>query len=90
MTGTIKQDVQWYIADTGNMLSASFIILSFILIRSKTKTYQITLLAVFLVNIIDILHYWVCYKQNEMIIQVETLIMIQAAAQTILRKWRKG
>jgi hypothetical protein len=89
MTGEIKQDVQYYIYDTGNMLSTTFILLSFVLIQKKTTNYNITLLAVFLISIIDIIHYWLCYKQNEWVVTLEGLIMLLAAL-LILRKWNKG
>src|SRR6266540_1444621 len=86
VTGEIKQDVQWYLADTGNMLSFSFILLSFILTRKKTTKFQIALLAVFLISLIDIVHYWVCFKQNEWILTLEGLIMLLAALLINIRK----
>lgn len=87
MTGEIEQDVQWYICDTGNMLSFTLILLSFLIIRTKTKNYQIALLAVFLVSVIDIIHYWVCFKQNNSIVLLEGIIMLLAALLINLRKW---
>lgn len=87
MIGEVKQDVQWYIYDTGNMLSVTLIILSLILIPKKTKNYQIALLAVFLVSIIDIIHYWICFKQNNSIVLLEGLIMLLAALLINIRKW---
>lgn len=87
MTGGVMQDEQWYICDTGNMLSFSLILLSFLLIRKKTINYHIALLAVFLISIIDIIHYWLCYKQNESIVLMEGLIMLLAALLIIKRKW---
>lgn len=85
--GEVKQDVQWYVYDSGNMLSFSFILLSFILVRKKTINYHIALLAVFLISIIDIIHYWLCFKQNESIVLMEGLIMLLAALLIIKRKW---
>lgn len=90
MIGDVKQDVQWYIYDTGNMLSVSLIILSLLLIRTKTKNYQIALLAVFLISIIDIIHYWLFFKQNEWIVQLEGLIMLLAALLILIRKWKRA
>lgn len=87
VTGEVKQDVQWYIYDTGNMISVSFILLSFLLIQKKTINYHIALLAVFLISIIDIIHYWLCFKQNESIVLMEGLIMLLAALLIIKRKW---
>lgn len=90
MIGEIKQDAQWYICDTGNMLSATLILLSLLLIRMKTKNYQIALLAVFLISIIDIIHYWLYFKQNEWIVQLEGLIMLLAALLILIRKWKRA
>lgn len=87
MTGEVKQDVQWYIYDTGNMLSFSLILLSFVLVQKKTINYQIALIAVFLISIIDIIHYWICFKQNDSIVLIEGLIMLLAALLINLRKW---
>src|SRR6266540_4155703 len=70
VTGEIKQDVQWYLADTGK----------------KTTKFQIALLAVFLISLIDIVHYWVCFKQNEWILTLEGLIMLLAALLINIRK----
>lgn len=85
----IKQDVQWYIYDTGNMLSFTLILLSFILLKNKSKSYNQVLFAVFLISIIDIIHYWVCYKQNEWVVTLEGMIMFLAALLIFVRKWKK-
>ena len=90
MIGEIKQDVQWYICDTGNMLSFTFILLSFVLVNRKTPSYLIALKAVLIISIIDIIHYWVCYKQSELIILMEGLIMFLAASLILIRKWKKS
>ena len=83
------QDVQWYIFDTGNMLSTLFIVLSLLIVRIKTTSYRITLSAIFAISIIDIIHYWLCYKQSELIVTMEGLIMFLAASLIFIRKWRK-
>lgn len=87
MMGEVKQDVQWYIYDTGNMLSFSLILLSFVLVQKKTINYHIALIAVFLISIIDIIHYWICFKQNNSIVLIEGLIMLLAALLINIRKW---
>ena len=83
------QDVQWYVFDTGNMLSVSLIILSIVLIDRKTPSYRIALNAVFIISIIDIIHYWLCYKQSELIVLVEGLIMLLAASLILSKQWKK-
>lgn len=87
MTGDVKQDVQWYVYDTGNMLSFSLILLSFVLVQKKTINYQIALIAVLLISIVDIAHYWLCFKQNNSIVLIEGLIMLLAALLINIRKW---
>lgn len=82
------QDIQWYIFDTGNMLSTTFIILSLIIIRTKTTSYRWALSAVLTVSIVDIIHYWLCYKQSEYMVMVEGLIMLLAASLIACRKWK--
>lgn len=83
------QDVQWYLYDTGNMISTLCILLSFIIIKHKTPSYRIALNGILCISIIDIIHYWVCFKQNELIITMEGLIMILTASLITLRKWKK-
>jgi len=83
------QDIQWYLYDTGNMISTTLIILSLYIVKQKTPSYRIALSAILLVSIIDILHYWVCYKQNHLIITLEGLIMIIASSLITFRKWNK-
>jgi len=88
----ITQDVQYYIFDTGNMLSFSLILLSFILLKKKTYEYTVLLVTVFIVSLIDILHYWVYYKQSEFILLIESLMMIAASAFVTIRnttRWKK-
>lgn len=87
----ISQDIQYYVFDTGNMLSFSFILLSFILLRKKTADYSLALGATFLISIIDIAHYWLWYKQNEVIVTLESLIMILTSLLIIIRntRWKK-
>lgn len=85
----IEQDLQWYICDTGNMLSMSFIILSFILLKAKTIDYTICLITVFIISIIDIIHYWLWFKQEQQVVQFQGLLMVVAATLILRRKWKK-
>lgn len=90
--GSITQDIQYYVFDTGNMLSVSLILLSFILLKKKNYEYTVSLVTVFIVSLIDILHYWLYFKQNEFIVFSESLMMIAASAFVIIRntkRWKK-
>lgn len=81
------QDIQWYLYDTGNMLSTTLIILSLVIVREKTSSYRWALSVVLAISIIDILHYYLCFKQLEVIVTLEGLLMILAALIIGYRKW---
>lgn len=91
LDGTLfTQDIQWYLYDTGNMISTTLILLSLVIIKQKTPSYRIALSGILWISIIDILHYWLCYKQNELIITMEGLIMIITASLITFKKWKKA
>lgn len=82
------QDIQWYFYDTGNMLAGIFIILSFILLKTKNRTYTLTLIIILIINIIDLIHYWVCFKQDERVVWLESMLMVVLSLYLIIkRKW---
>lgn len=83
------QDIQWYLVDTGNMLSTTLIILSLVIVREKTTSYRLALSVVLAISIIDIIHYWLCFKQLDLIVTMEGLLMLLAALLILLRKWKK-
>lgn len=83
------QDVQYYWFDTGNMLSTTLIILSLLVIRTKTPSYRLALSVVLIISIIDIIHYWLCFKQCEAIVTMEGLLMLLAAFIIAYRKWKR-
>jgi len=89
----VTADIQYYIFDTGNMLSTSLIILSFILLTKKNFEYQISLALVFIISIMDIIHYWLYNKQNEFVLALEATRMITGALFVLTRnaptKWKK-
>lgn len=83
------QDVQYYWFDTGNMLSTTLIILSLVLIRQKTPSYRLALSVVLIISIIDLIHYWLCFKQLEALVILEGILMILAALIILYKKWIK-
>lgn len=88
----VTQDIQYFIFDMGNMLSVSLILLSFILLKKKTYEYTVSLVTVFVISLVDILHYWLFFKQNELIMFIESLMMIAAPIFVIIRnttRWKK-
>jgi hypothetical protein len=74
----IEQDIQWYIKDTGDLLSISLILLAFYL-SVKSIREKIVVGSFLLISIIDIIHYWLFYKRNEYFIILEFIIVIVAA-----------
>src|SRR5690242_3216723 len=84
------QDVQWYIYDTGNILSNILIVLSFILLKTKSRSYSLSLKVILTINFIDLIHYWLCFKQNEAVIWLESMLMVLLSLYLITqRKWKK-
>lgn len=74
----IEQDIQWYIKDSGDLVSISLILAAFYL-AARTIREKIVVGTFLLISIIDIGHYWLWYKRNEYIISVEGIIIIIAA-----------
>jgi hypothetical protein len=91
--GELKmQDIQYYVFDTGNMISASLILLSFIFCRQKTKTYNTALKTIFLISVSDIFHYWYSFKQTEWIVQLQGITMVALSVWILTKpyiKWKK-
>lgn len=88
----LTQDIQWYIFDTGNYLSVSLILLSFIVCRKKTRTYQVALSMIFAISLSDILHYWYSFKQSEWIVHIQGAAMVILSIWILTKpfiKWRK-
>jgi hypothetical protein len=84
----IEQDIQWYIKDTGDLLSISLILLAFYL-SVKSIREKIAVGSFLLISIIDIIHYWLFYKRNEYFIILEFLIIIGAALLMGIKKYSK-
>lgn len=74
----INQDIQWYVKDTGDMVSISLILAAFYL-AARSIREKIVVGSFLLISIIDIGHYWLWYKRNEIIISLEGFIVIIAA-----------
>ena len=84
------QDVQWYIYDTGNIISSLFILLSFVLLKTKTRSYVLSLKTLLTINIVDLIHYWTCFKQDEIVTWLECMLMVALSLYLIRKKWKKA
>lgn len=91
--GTLMmQDEQYYIFDTGNMVSFSLILLSFILNKTKTRQYKVALIVSFIISLSDIIHYWYNFKQSEWVVTIQGLTMVALALWILIthsKKWIK-
>lgn len=74
----VEQDIQWYIKDTGDLVSVIFLLSAFYLHVQSTRM-KIAVGSFLLISIIDIGHYWLWYKRNEYVVQFEFIILIVAA-----------
>jgi hypothetical protein len=72
----VNQDIQWYIKDTGDLVSITLILASFYVYVASTM--KIVVGSFLLISIIDIWHYWLWYKRNPYVLWVEFGILIVA------------
>jgi hypothetical protein len=81
----IEQDIQWYIKDTGDMLSVTLILAAFF-VAVKSFREKVAVGAFLLISIIDIWHYWLWYKRNEYVLGFEFIIIIVAGLLMVLKR----
>jgi hypothetical protein len=74
----VEQDIQWYIKDTGDLVSVTLILAAFYVYVSSIRM-KIAIGSFLLISLIDIAHYWMYYKRNGYVVQLEFLILIVAA-----------
>ena len=86
----VSQDFQWYIADTGNMLGLLFILLAiYVYLRwahNSHGTIAILVLGLIFMQVLDIVNYWLFFKQNETILYFQGAILIFFLCFTLLFK----
>lgn len=78
-----KQDVQWYIADTGNMLALSMLLAAFWM-SAQNQIIKWLTGTLTIISIIDIVHYWLCYNQLQEIVFLQGIMMIAASIKAFL------
>lgn len=87
----IQTDIQWYLCDTGIMLSILCILGAFLLYVNSTlykdKDVKILIQTISIVWVLDIVHYVLWFKQNELVLLCESIIVI---AGTVLMLYRNG
>lgn len=84
-----KQDIQWYIADIGGLLSITCILWAFYIFAKGTKQLRFITGTLLLISITDIIHYWLWYQQNEVVVYLQGLIMIAASLIIFVKTWKK-
>jgi hypothetical protein len=75
----VSQDFKWYIVQNELWLSATLVLLAFLIAKSKTKSIRIMLRGLLLVSIVDIVNYWLWFRRNEQALIFEGMIMLWVA-----------
>lgn len=84
----ISQDTQWYIADTGNLVASILVFTSLcILMRKNLSVFAISL-SLLTISVIDLIHYWLTFKQTEWVVFLEDCIMVTTALFLYIR-WKR-
>jgi hypothetical protein len=73
----VEQDIQWYIKDTGDLVSIALILAAFYVYATSIRM-KIVAGSFLLISIIDIWHYWFWYKRNEYVVGLEFIIILTA------------
>jgi hypothetical protein len=73
----VEQDIQWYIKDTGDLVSITLILAAFYVYVTSIRM-KIVAGSFLLISIIDIWHYWFWYRRNEYVVGLEFIILIAA------------
>jgi hypothetical protein len=84
----VEQDIQWYIKDTGDMLSITLILAAFF-VAVKSTYLKLLVGSFLLISIIDIGHYWLYYKRNDYVIWLESFILVGTGVVMLLKHRRK-
>ena len=89
----VTTDIQWYILDISTMLSFVFILGAFLLYvlsdLYRDRDCKILILTVLAVQLIDIVHYVLWFKQSEMVLLFESIILIFGTTLMLLRNGKK-
>jgi len=83
---SVEQDIQWYIKDTGDIVSITLILAAFYVYVASTRM-KIAVGSFLLISIIDIGHYWLWFKRNEHIVTLEFAILVVASLAMVF-KWK--
>lgn len=87
-------DIQWYVLDIGQMVSVLLILVCFALyIMSgikKDENIFILILTLLIVQLLDIVHYVLWFKQSEIMFFCENAIIITGIILTVVNNGRKN
>lgn len=76
---SVNQDFRWYWVYNELWISALLVLVAFLVMTRKTKPIRISLWALIMVAIVDIVNYWLWFRRNETALTIEGLIMLSAA-----------
>jgi len=88
--GSVFQDFRWYWVYNELWLSAFLVLAAFLVMTRKTYAIRITLWALSLVSLVDIVNYWLWFRRNEPALTLEGLIMLIAAITIITHASKSG
>jgi hypothetical protein len=76
---SVEQDFRWYLVYNELCISALCVLVSFLIVKRKTRKLQIALWALLYVNIVDIMNYWLFFRRQELLLTLEGMIMVVAS-----------
>lgn len=87
----ISQDIQWYIADVGNMVATLLVLVAIYLYHSYLKIrysdIPILLKCLIIMQIIDIVHYCLDFKQHDWVLYLQGLLLLICTLFIIFKKY---
>jgi hypothetical protein len=86
----IEQDIQWYIADTGNMLAVLLVLLALYLyhkyLNVSHSDVPFLLKGLILMQVIEIFHYWLYFKQSDIVLILQGFILLTCILCILFKK----
>lgn len=76
---SVSQDFRWYWVYNELWVSQTFVLLAFLIMRSRTFAIRCLLRALVAVSIIDIVNYWLFFRRQEWLLAAEGMIMVVAS-----------
>jgi hypothetical protein len=74
----VKNDIQWYVKDISGCIAYIFIFSALLLTAKIPPRITIIFKALFLIQLIDLIHYLLWYRHSEVILAAEGVVMLYA------------